>query len=119
MRWLADENIHSAIVRELRTAGHDVVYAAEVSRQTSDHSLVEQAFSEGRIVLTEDKDFGEIVFRDRKPSAGVVLLRMSASHWSAKWASLLAVIAQHGEGLLMQYTVIDDGKVRSQPLERG
>lgn len=50
MLWLADENINRAIVEELRRSGHDVVYAAEEARQTSDLALLGRAFAEGRIL---------------------------------------------------------------------
>jgi predicted nuclease of predicted toxin-antitoxin system len=116
VRWLADENIHNAIVGELRRAGHDVSYAAETAQQASDRQLTDLALAEGRILLTEDKDFGEIVFLERRQTGGVVLLRLGTQHWSAKWTRLLAVIALHGEILLRQYTVVDDGGVRVQPL---
>ena len=62
MHWLADECVHSPVVDELRNVGHDVVYAAEVARQTADVLLADEALREQRILLTEDKDFGEIVF---------------------------------------------------------
>lgn len=58
MRFLADENCDLAVVRALRSAGHDVVAVAERSPRAEDPEVIHLALSEGRIVLTEDKDFG-------------------------------------------------------------
>ena len=63
MRWLADECVDAALVRRLRTAGHDVIYAAEVASGATDAQILRRANDEDRLLLTEDKDFGELVFR--------------------------------------------------------
>ena len=63
MRWLADECVDAALVRRLRGAGHDVIYAAEVASGTTDAQILRRANDEDRLLLTEDKDFGEFVFR--------------------------------------------------------
>jgi len=119
VRWLADENIHREIVRELRLSGHDVSYAAEVSPQAGDRALLDRAFAERRILLTEDKDFGDIVFRDGGRAAGVVLLRVRTRSWPLKWTRLLGAIAVHGDALYEQFTAIDLDGIRFRPAERG
>ena len=63
MRWLADECVDAALVRRLRGAGHDVIYAAEVASGATDAQILRRANDEHRLLLTEDKDFGEFVFR--------------------------------------------------------
>lgn len=119
MLWLADENINRAIVEELRRSGHDVVYAAEEARQTSDLALLGRAFAEGRILLTEDKDFGDIVFHDGRRAAGVVLIRLGSRNWSFKWAQLLAAILARSDSLYGHFTTIDGSGHRTQPLVQG
>src|SRR5262245_60864885 len=76
LKLLADENIAGDMVAWLRKLGCDVVYASEHHARAADVELLKSAESEGRLILTEDKDFGELVFRDRLNSHGVVLLRM-------------------------------------------
>ncbi len=76
MRILADENIARDIVAWLRSGGHDVLFAAKASPGTADIRWVETAEREQHVILTSDKDFGELVFRDRLTSHGVVLLRL-------------------------------------------
>lgn len=75
MRILADENLHADIVHWLRAGGHDVSYAAETMAGEPDESILRRARAEDRIVITDDKDFGELVLRKGLANAGVLLLR--------------------------------------------
>jgi predicted nuclease of predicted toxin-antitoxin system len=76
LKLLADENIAGDIMAWLRANGCEVLDAAEQMAQEVDSVLLRTAEAEGRLLLTEDKDFGELVFRDRLNSHGVILLRM-------------------------------------------
>jgi len=78
MRILADVNIEIALVEWLRSQGHDVVWAAELTPSLPDNELLRLASDAGHIQLTYDKDFGELVFRHRIVSCGIVLLRFAA-----------------------------------------
>jgi predicted nuclease of predicted toxin-antitoxin system len=78
MRFLADESCDFAVVRALRAAGHDVIPVAEVSPQLEDPTVLDITVREDRILLTEDKDFGQLVYAARQATAGVVLLRFPA-----------------------------------------
>jgi len=76
MRILADENVARDIVTWLRSSGHDVLFAAEIAPGAADIRWAELAEREQRVILTFDKDFGELVFRGGLTSHGVVLLRL-------------------------------------------
>lgn len=76
MKYLADENVAAKIVAWLRGRGDDVRYAAEERPGELDSQWLHEAEAEERLILTSDKDFGELVFRDRLNSHGVVLLRL-------------------------------------------
>ena len=76
MHLLADENLHADLVARLRSQGHDVLYAAEVFPQQEDSDLLQIAQSQSRIVITDDKDFGELIFRRQMATHGVILLRL-------------------------------------------
>jgi predicted nuclease of predicted toxin-antitoxin system len=65
MRFLADENCDFVVVRALRSAGHDVAAVSEFQQRSVDRQLMEMAYNEGRILLTEDKDFGWLAFVGR------------------------------------------------------
>jgi len=87
MRWLADECVDAALVEHLRAAGHDVTYMAESAPGTTDRQAIDSAQAEGRILLTEDKDFGELVFRRMTAVPGLVLLRIDPKQRALKWPS--------------------------------
>ena len=76
MKLFADENIAAQIVDQLRQHGHDVLYPPETELSAEDDVWLERARSEQRTLVTDDKDFGELVFRRKLPSAGIVLLRL-------------------------------------------
>lgn len=80
-RYLANENFPGVMVSLLRNQGHDVLYAAETLVAAADRLVLETALSQDRVVLTFDRDFGELVFRHRKPPApGIVLFRLVPCH---------------------------------------
>ncbi len=91
MRLLADENIPAETIEALRKATHDVASTAEESPGASDETVLQRAIAENRIVLTFDKDFGELAFRRGLPaSCGVILLRVQAKNASV----LTALVAR-------------------------
>ena len=67
MRWFADECVDAMLVSRLRVTGHDVIYVAEMASGTSDAEAIARAQADLRLLLTEDKDFGELVVRWRRP----------------------------------------------------
>jgi predicted nuclease of predicted toxin-antitoxin system len=75
MRFLADESCDFAVVRALREAGHDVWAVAEQAAGTDDDSVMVRAHSDGRVLLTEDRDFGRLVFAASRPAPAVIYLR--------------------------------------------
>jgi predicted nuclease of predicted toxin-antitoxin system len=80
MKWLADENVPRAVLRRLRDLGQDVMGVAETAAGSDDRSVFAWARREGRVLLTFDKDFGELFEATplQNPS-GLVLLRMAMS----------------------------------------
>jgi len=116
LRLLADENIAAPLVRALRGAGIDVIYVAEFARGITDEEVLDKARNEGRLILTEDKDFGELVFRMKRHLAGVIMLRLPISCRQDHWSRLQTVLERHGGKLNGHYTVIEQNRVRSRPL---
>jgi len=77
LRLLANENVPLAVVGALRARGHDVSSVGEDAPGSTDPAILRQATDEARLLLTFDKDFGELAVRARLPAAsGIVLLRM-------------------------------------------
>ena len=80
MRLIADENVAGTVIRTLRQRGHDVLSVKESMRSAADSVILARAQTEQRIVITLDKDFGELAFRCRLPArSGVILFRLSGS----------------------------------------
>ena len=118
MRWLADECVAAPLVAFLRTAGHDVLYVAEAAAGLSDTDVIALALREKRLLLTEDKDFGDLVFRRERAILGVVLMRVGPENLALKAMRLAAAIERYGEGLFGRYMVIEEGRFRSRYLWR-
>jgi hypothetical protein len=116
MRWLADECVDSALINGLRGAGHDTLYVAEIASGATDAEVLRPARNDGRLLLTEDKDFGELVFRAKLAVPGLVLLCLRPEQYLLKWARLEAAIAQFGDRLFGRYLVLEEARFRSRPL---
>jgi predicted nuclease of predicted toxin-antitoxin system len=112
LRFLADESCDFAVVRALRGAGYDVVAVAEFTRQSLDPAVIEQAHREGRILLTEDKDFGWHVFVSHAASAGVILIRFPSQVRNALANTVLQVIREQSDKLSGNFVVIQPGQIR-------
>jgi predicted nuclease of predicted toxin-antitoxin system len=112
MQFLADESCDFAAVHALRAAGHDVAAVAETARGAEDSAVVALARSGGRILLTEDKDFGQLVFAAAHRTAGVILLRWPVTARGALGSALVELVALHGDSLLGSFVVVEPGRIR-------
>lgn len=72
MRLVADESCDFAVVSAVRSAGHDVVSITERMPGAEDEQVIKLAATERRLLLTEDKDFGQLVFAAAKDNSGVI-----------------------------------------------
>jgi len=118
VRWLADECIDAGLVLHLRAAGHDVIYTAEIAPSEDDFKVIARAQTEHRILLTEDKDFGDLVFRQAHPVPGIVLLRIDPASHGLKRVRLDATISRFGDDLFGRYVTVEEGRFRSRPLPK-
>ena len=116
MRFLVDECCDIGLVRSLREDGHDVLYVLENQAGISDDAVLLEAYNDGRILLTEDKDFGELVYRLKKPSKGIILIRMNARERNMKWLRLKKLIENYEDRLPGHFVVIDSHKFHFRPL---
>jgi predicted nuclease of predicted toxin-antitoxin system len=116
VRILADENVPRTIVAWLRATGHDVLYAAESRQQTPDVDLLREAEALGSVVLTEDKDFGELIFRDHGNSHGVILVRMEDRPASARLLRLQQVWNLVESKVPGHFLVVTAARIRRRPL---
>ena len=112
MNLVADEDVDSPVVERLRQDGHDVVYVAELSPSVPDEEVLQQANERRAVLLTSDKDFGELVFRQRLVHSGVVLLRLAGLANATKAEIVSEVCRDHATELPGAFTVISPGQVR-------
>ena len=112
MKLLADENIDTAIVVRLRQDGHSVLHVTEMEPGITDEVVLHRANEHSALLLTEDKDFGELVFRHRLVHQGVVLLRLDGLSISSVGEIVSATLIRHGSAMMNGFTVISRGRVR-------
>jgi predicted nuclease of predicted toxin-antitoxin system len=117
VNFLADENIDTQVVERLRQEGHQVLYVAEMEPGITDDVVLAIANQESALLLTSDKDFGELVFRLRQLTSGVVLLRLGGLSPIQRADIVAQVVAQHAEELPEAFTVITEKAVRIRRLE--
>ena len=116
MKWVADENIDRQLVEMLRTSGHEVVYIAEIEPAADDPDVLERASKAAAILLTGDKDFGELVYRMKKVAYGVVLLRLHGLAPEVKANLLASVLKDHLADLPGSFTGISHESIRVRKL---
>ena len=112
MRFLADESCDFAVVRALEAAGHDVKTVAHLAPGAPDIDVVEMAHRESRILLTEDKDFGQLFFASAPASPGVVLLRFPARARKTMVDAVMTLITDHHDRLPRRFAVVRPGRVQ-------
>jgi len=117
MRFLADEDFPLASVKRLRVAGHNVVAIVTDCPGVSDREVLMRAVREDRIILTFDRDFGELLFRSRLPApTGVVYFRLKPASPLEPAEYLMRLLALPDVSLLQQFTTVGARHVRQRRL---
>ena len=112
MTFLADECVDRQIVELLRLDGHDVAYVAEMSPGVMDETVLTESRTSGSVLITADKDFGELVFRQRRASTGVLLIRLLGLGSDVKAAIVRRAIREHGRELAGAFAVLSPASIR-------
>ena len=115
MNLVADESVHSIIVDQLRADGHSVRAISETNRGAVDPDVLAVAISEKAVLLTQDKDFGELVVRAGMNHCGIVLIRLAEMAAQARAQLVSGLFRDHGTELPNSFTVISAGGVRIRP----
>lgn len=117
MPLLADENVPVPSIRLLRTAGYAVEAMIELAPGTPDPEVLSHARQNGQILITFDRDFGELVYHRGNPApAGIVYLRLSPADPEEAGRVLLNVFALAELQLEGRFTVVDTDRIRQRPL---
>ena len=112
MRFLVDECTGPKVARFLEGLGHDVYSVYDLARGSEDEQLLRKAHEEGFILVTNDKDFGELVFRKKMGHRGIILLRLADEGPQNKIAVLERVLEQFGKRLENNFIVVTEKTIR-------
>jgi len=115
MIFLADESVDRVVVHALRAAGFDTSYVADGLPGIADAAVLHAANAENRILVTADKGFGELVFRQARRSPGVLLLRLAGLSPARKGALVVAYVRAHSDELPYAFAVVSPGGIRIRP----
>ena len=114
--FLADENVSHYVVERLRVAGFNVMAIGLTNPGALDSDVLATARHDGRILITEDRDFGEMVVRQRLEVRGVILLELDRLSNVAEAERVVAVVSRNAEKISGNLLVIEPGRVRVRPL---
>lgn len=110
---MADEGVDRQIVERLRQDGLEVLYVAEMEPGISDDVVLERANERSALLMTADKDFGELVFRDKRlTTGGVILLRLAGLTVARKAEIVSGVFGEHAAEFSNHFSVISPGRIR-------
>jgi predicted nuclease of predicted toxin-antitoxin system len=110
--FVCDEGVDRSIVEQLRSDGHNVTYIAELSPSVPDDEVLREANVRGAVLVTADKDFGELVFRLGQLSTGILLIRLHDLTTQDRASLVAAVVLDHGAELTGAFSVLSPTKLR-------
>ncbi|OGV62040.1 MAG: hypothetical protein A3K19_27495 [Lentisphaerae bacterium RIFOXYB12_FULL_65_16] len=112
MNFLVDVGVGRSVESVLRQPGHDVRTVRDLDPRMTDDTILELAVREGRIVVTMDKDFGELVYNSGLAHAGVLLLRIEDATGPEKAAVVSGILERHGGELEGAFCVFQRNRLR-------
>ena len=112
MKVLVDVSAGQAVAEAIRQMGHDVLFVRDRDPKMSDTNILDWAVSEGRLIVTMDKDFGDLVFRTRRSHCGILLLRLEAARTAEKIAVIQIAFNQYDWAITKHFCVYQDGRLR-------
>lgn len=116
MRWVADENVDHPIVLAMRAAGHEVWSVADQDPGLGDDEVLQRARDSEAVLLTADKDFGELVFRKRLVPDGVLLIRLPGMAPREKAQVVVSMLERHAAELVRAFAVLTPNSLRIRQL---
>lgn len=118
MRLLLDECVEAGLAGSLRAAGHDVALVQDIDPTADLARVLKLAASQDRLLVTVDKDFGDLVLRQRRSVPGVVLLHIPPEQRHTTAQRVAAVLDELGERLIGHHTVVQPARLRIRPLRQ-
>jgi predicted nuclease of predicted toxin-antitoxin system len=112
MRFLVDECTGPAVAQWLERLGHEVFSVFDDAQGSTDDEILSRAIDEGWILITNDKDFGEMIFRERRTHHGVVFLRLADERTANKIDVLNKILENYSDRLAAQFVTATENKIR-------
>lgn len=112
MHFIVDESTGPTVARWLLEQKHEVFSVYEEARGMEDDDIIQKAFAEGWILITNDKDFGEKVYRERCPHKGVILLRLEDERAASKIKTIRRLLERYSKQLADNFIVVTETRVR-------
>lgn len=112
MKFLADESVEYRFVTKLRKLEYDISSIAENNPGITDTEVLTIAFDQQRILITNDKDFGELVYRIKLPHKGIILFRLSEENAQSKYKSFIKIMKKYQDKVANSFVVVTDKKIR-------
>jgi len=112
MRFLVDECTGPGVGRWLREQGHEVFSVYEEVRGIDDDAIIKKAYAENWILITNDKDFGEKVYREKYRHRGIILLRLENDRVANKIQALQRALDNHADRVEDKFVVVTDKTIR-------
>ncbi len=117
-KFLVDENAGYSIIKYLRKQGYDTKSVSELFPSRDDIFIMGKANQEDRIIVTNDKDFGYLIFKSNIPALGVILLRFRDESPALKINAINTILRLPEEKMLNHFIVASESKIRIRPLEK-
>ena len=118
MKFLIDENVGFSIIKYLRDEGFDVKAVSELFPSRDDVSIIKIAHQEKRIIVTNDKDFGYLIFKAQFPPPSIILFRFKEEIPSEKINAIKAILNLPAEKIVNHFIVASENKIRIRTLEK-
>lgn len=112
MRFLVDECTGKTVAVWLRDHEHEVFSVYEEARGMTDDEILDKASSEHYIIITNDKDFGEMIHREQRPHQGILLLRLKDERAASKLDAVKKLLDHHGDQLENAFVVVTESQIR-------
>ena len=117
VKFIADEGFSFPIASILRENGYDVQWIGDIASGVDDEKIFELSRKEGRVILTEDKDFGELAIRFNCKTSGIILLRIEPDEKELRKRKMLELFNNFSNKLKGYLIVIDKQKFRFRKIE--
>jgi predicted nuclease of predicted toxin-antitoxin system len=111
-KFLVDVGVGRKVEGFLRKSGYDVKAVRDVNSRARDTDILKLAVSEGRMIITMDKDFGELVYNSGMAHSGVLILRLEDAKGTDKADVVAKLLSDYSGEIENKFCVFQDGKLR-------